>query len=88
MNRNCPECGQEDLHHSHLRTFGEKLKYNLIGKSPFRCHSCGWRGWFYDTPDSHTSTPAAEQQAPKAESIVGDLMSEDEQERQHQKRRA
>jgi uncharacterized Zn finger protein len=95
VNRNCPVCGHEDLHHSRLRTFGEKLKYNLIGKLPFRCHSCGWRGWFHDdTSDSRPAAPAVssappvQQQPPKEESVVGDLMAENHEQRQKQKRRA
>jgi rubredoxin len=100
VNRICPVCGHEDLHYSRLRSFGEKLKFNLIGKSPFRCHSCGWRGWFRDTaePEVHqkpTETKSDTQvlhprsnSGDDRKSVVGNLMSENDQQRERQKRRA
>ncbi len=48
MSGSCPVCGVHDLHHSRLRTFGEKLRSNFTRKVPFRCHACGWRGWRED----------------------------------------
>ena len=104
MNRICPVCGHEDLHHSHLRSFGEKLKYNLIGKSPFRCHSCGWRGWFRETAEPEPSVPEVQNKPIETnsdtlelhprnsgddrKSVVGDSMSEHYQQREREKRRA
>lgn len=41
----CPRCGKMNLHRSHSRTFGEKLRKLTTLRRPYRCHSCGWRGW-------------------------------------------
>ena len=45
----CPACGHDDIHHSRFRSWVERLRFNLTGRLPFRCHQCGWRGWREDT---------------------------------------
>ena len=44
----CPECGKESLRHSRPRSFAERIRRRLTKRVPFRCHSCGWRGWRRD----------------------------------------
>lgn len=41
----CPRCGKMNLHRSHSRDLGEKLRKFTTLRRPYRCHSCGWRGW-------------------------------------------
>lgn len=41
----CPRCGVMNLHRSHSRNLGEKLRKFTTLRRPYRCHSCGWRGW-------------------------------------------
>jgi hypothetical protein len=102
----CPVCGSEDVHHSHVKSFGEKLRFNLTWKVPFRCYACGWRDWLSETSSSaapqdkvHKPPPTqaeldmldpdlrigSENEAP---SVVGDLMSYDDEQREQKKRGA
>ena len=55
MNLACPACGQQDVHHSRFRRWTERLRFNLTGRLPFRCHQCGWRGWRKDVSRSGES---------------------------------
>jgi len=41
----CPQCGQQELHHSRPRSFAERARRWLTTRVPVRCHACGWRGW-------------------------------------------
>ena len=43
--RACPACGEYALYRSRARNLGESLRKKLGTSRPFRCHSCGWRGW-------------------------------------------
>jgi predicted RNA-binding Zn-ribbon protein involved in translation (DUF1610 family) len=60
----CPKCGAPSLHRSRSRTTIEKFKRKYSFKRQFRCHQCGWRGWYdetrlrYPTPDQPTEVPA------------------------------
>ena len=44
----CPACGHLAVHHSRFRGWTERLRFNLTGRVPFRCHQCDWRGWRED----------------------------------------
>jgi predicted RNA-binding Zn-ribbon protein involved in translation (DUF1610 family) len=50
----CPECGAS-THRSHARGLKEKLIRTFSFYKTYRCHECGWRGWF---GKSHTNTTA------------------------------
>lgn len=41
----CPQCGEQELHHSRPRSFAERVRRRLTTTVPVRCHACGWRGW-------------------------------------------
>jgi len=41
----CPSCGSFQMHRSHGRKIGERLRKHLTDKRLFRCEACGWRGW-------------------------------------------
>ena len=99
----CPTCGSDDVHHSRLRSFGEKLRFNLTRRVPFRCYACGWRDWLPDTLEA--ADPVQKVHAPPVEplmddlnlhanddidpsSVVRDLMSYDDQQRKQKKRGA
>lgn len=41
----CPDCGGP-IHRSHTRGFNEKLVRTFTPYKAYRCHECGWRGWF------------------------------------------
>ena len=41
----CPACGLS-VHRSHSRGWTEKLIRAVSSYRPYRCHDCGWRGWF------------------------------------------
>ncbi|HVZ19508.1 MAG TPA: hypothetical protein VG871_00520 [Vicinamibacterales bacterium] len=45
MSQACPACGAHDVHHSRFRSLLERLRFNLTGRVPYRCHQCDWRGW-------------------------------------------
>lgn len=47
--KGCPNCGEFSLYRSKARTIGETLLKKLISKRPYRCHTCGWRGWLSRT---------------------------------------
>jgi hypothetical protein len=44
----CPQCRADGLHHSRPRSWIERLRRRVTDRVPFRCHSCGWRGWLAD----------------------------------------
>ncbi|MBI5647266.1 MAG: hypothetical protein HY962_10075 [Ignavibacteriae bacterium] len=44
--RACPSCGEFRLFRSRPRNIWETLRRKLLGRRPYRCHKCGWRGWF------------------------------------------
>jgi len=74
---NCPTCGLADLHHSHLRSFGERLRFNFSRKVLLRCHSCGWRGWCEDVSTSSEN-----------DLLISNPVTEDHDKREQEKRRA
>jgi DNA-directed RNA polymerase subunit RPC12/RpoP len=41
----CPSCGSGRVYPSRVRNVVERLRQNLTGKQPVRCHQCGWRRW-------------------------------------------
>ena len=49
MSQACPTCGQHDVHHSRFKSWVERLRFNVTGRVPYRCHQCQWRGWREDT---------------------------------------
>jgi hypothetical protein len=44
----CPVCKGDDIHHSRLRNWMERLRWRLTRRVPYRCHGCDWRGWRED----------------------------------------
>jgi len=48
VNLTCPACGRHDVHHSRFRSWVERVRFNVTGLLPFRCHQCDWRGWRKD----------------------------------------
>jgi hypothetical protein len=36
------------VHHSRLRSVVERARRVVTRRTPFRCHSCDWRGWRRD----------------------------------------
>ena len=40
----CRRCHAHDLHRSHVRSWEHVLKL-LTSRRPYRCGTCGWRGW-------------------------------------------
>jgi len=43
----CPLCDGA-VHHSRTRSWLERLRRRMTGRVPFRCRTCGWRGWCHD----------------------------------------
>jgi predicted RNA-binding Zn-ribbon protein involved in translation (DUF1610 family) len=84
----CPNCGLDDLHHSRFKSFGEKLRFNFTTKIPFRCHSCGWRGWLRERLRERLDPKTRPDAQDGPVLVVRDLMSEHDEERKRQKRRA
>jgi predicted RNA-binding Zn-ribbon protein involved in translation (DUF1610 family) len=41
----CPDCSAY-LYRSHTRGFKEKIVRVFSSYKIYRCHDCGWRGWF------------------------------------------
>ena len=41
----CPKCHSEKIHRSRARNSWETWRKRLTSRRPFRCDSCGWRGW-------------------------------------------
>lgn len=44
----CPKCESENIHRSRSRTRWETWRREITGKRPYRCQTCGWRGWGID----------------------------------------
>jgi predicted RNA-binding Zn-ribbon protein involved in translation (DUF1610 family) len=42
----CPKCTTPALLRSHAQSRFEQKRKQVTGKRPWRCHNCGWRGWF------------------------------------------
>jgi predicted RNA-binding Zn-ribbon protein involved in translation (DUF1610 family) len=43
--RDCPACHGWTLYRSRTQSIGEALQKTFTTARPYRCHSCGWRGW-------------------------------------------
>ena len=41
----CPKCRSENLVRSRCKTRWERWRKQITGKRPYRCRTCGWRGW-------------------------------------------
>jgi hypothetical protein len=41
----CPTCHEYNLYRSRSRDIVEFLRKKFTNKRPYRCHTCGWRGW-------------------------------------------
>jgi predicted RNA-binding Zn-ribbon protein involved in translation (DUF1610 family) len=41
----CPRCKEYHYHRSHTRNLYERLRRRAFKQRPYRCHSCGYRGW-------------------------------------------
>jgi len=41
----CPECGKYQFHKSHTKNSYERFRKFFFRQRPYRCHSCGYRGW-------------------------------------------
>jgi predicted RNA-binding Zn-ribbon protein involved in translation (DUF1610 family) len=41
----CPTCNEYNLFRSRSRDLAEFLRKKFTNKRPYRCHTCGWRGW-------------------------------------------
>lgn len=41
----CPEC-RSQVQRSHSRGARERLVRALTSYKAYRCHDCGWRGWY------------------------------------------
>lgn len=53
----CPQCGGRRVHHSRPRSIAERLRRTLTFRVPYRCHSCGWRGWMRETGPTAPAGP-------------------------------
>jgi predicted RNA-binding Zn-ribbon protein involved in translation (DUF1610 family) len=42
----CPACGSSTIHPSRLRSILERIRLACTEKQPYRCHACGFRGWY------------------------------------------
>jgi hypothetical protein len=45
----CPRCRSQKIHASRTRSGWEAWRKQVTGKRPYRCSSCGWRGWAKDS---------------------------------------
>ncbi len=41
----CPSCGSLRVYPSRLRGLLDRLRQEMTGRQPYRCHECGWRRW-------------------------------------------
>ena len=55
----CPKCSSNRVHRSPLGNPLEKLRGRFTRKRPYRCATCGWRGWG-SVHKSHRHRPAGE----------------------------
>jgi hypothetical protein len=46
--KKCPKCRSKDVHRSRTKSRWESWRKAIMGKRPFRCRACGWRGWAHD----------------------------------------
>ena len=54
----CPSCGSTRVYPSRLRNLLERIRQEMTGKQPYRCHNCEWRGWC--TVPAHAEGPNAQ----------------------------
>ena len=47
--QHCLKCKSPDLHHSRTKSKWERWRKEITGRRPFRCPTCGWRGWGFDS---------------------------------------
>jgi hypothetical protein len=43
--RECPKCHSLEMHRSRARSLRDRFLVWLRGANPYRCRSCGYRGW-------------------------------------------
>ena len=53
MNK-CPKCQSREIHRSRTHNRWEIWRKAIMGKRPFRCRACGWRGWGVDDRNDFT----------------------------------
>ena len=63
----CPKCKSRDLHRSRAKLW-EAWRRAVTGRRPFRCRTCGWRGWDEDRGSSSDTTLALAHRARAAAS--------------------
>lgn len=52
----CPTCQSDDIQRSRSRSWWEQWRKEITEKRPYRCGSCGWRGWGFDTGPKASAT--------------------------------
>lgn len=60
----CPKCQSNRIHRSRSRNWWERLRRDFSRNRPYRCESCGWRGWGPETDPQFSMPAAAESDAP------------------------
>jgi len=65
--QSCPRC-RGVMYRSHSRTFLERARKVFTSRRPFRCESCGWRGWISEL-DAVSFAPVDPHEPPDLASI-------------------
>ncbi len=79
--RRCPKCNSDDIHRSRPKSMWEEWRKEVTGKQPYRCQSCGWRGWdfsFGPQFDYHDVESAARALAPDPPNLKGTALAHSE----------
>jgi len=77
----CPACGKSAMLRSRPRSWLERIRRQLSGRMPFRCHACGCRVWRADVVERikglrevHRALTDAELERLEPDSSEGDRM--------------
>jgi predicted RNA-binding Zn-ribbon protein involved in translation (DUF1610 family) len=78
----CPRCESKDIHRSRAKSKWEHWRKEVTGKRPYRCKTCGWRGWGVDLGpkfDDSELKLAALAIAPEAPNLKDTALARDQQ---------
>jgi hypothetical protein len=56
--RHCPACQSQHIYRSKARTRWEDFRKIVTSSRPYRCHTCGWRGWGSAAAKASNEQPA------------------------------
>ena len=69
MLQDCPSCGRRMAQRSRARSATERVRRAMSTERPFRCTSCGWRGWMAVLDHGPAAAPPVPAEAPTLDDL-------------------